>query len=90
IKIGTQLEQQHESDPQVRVLSETLAQLNLVTTDLQLAVMKTRMLPIKKVFAKLPRMVRDLSQKLNKQVRLEMHGEETELDKSVADEIGDP
>lgn len=90
IKIGTQLEQQHESDPQVRVLSETLAQLNLVTTDLQLAVMKTRMLPIKKVFAKLPRMVRDLSQKLNKQVRLEMQGEETELDKSVADEIGDP
>jgi two-component system chemotaxis sensor kinase CheA len=90
IKIGTQLEQNHESDPQVRVLSETLAQLNLVTTDLQLAVMKTRMLPIKKVFAKLPRMVRDLSQKLNKQVHLEMRGEETELDKSVADEIGDP
>jgi two-component system chemotaxis sensor kinase CheA len=52
--------------------------------------MKTRMLPIKKVFAKLPRMVRDLSQKLGKQVRLELHGEETELDKSVADEIGDP
>jgi two-component system chemotaxis sensor kinase CheA len=74
----------------VRALSETLAQLNLVTTDLQLAVMKTRMLPIKKVFAKLPRMVRDLSQKLGKQVRLELHGEETELDKSVADEIGDP
>ncbi|HET9961019.1 MAG TPA: chemotaxis protein CheA [Nitrospiraceae bacterium] len=90
IKIGTQLEQSHESDPQVRALGETLAQLNLVTTDLQLAVMKTRMLPIKKVFAKLPRMVRDLSQKLGKQVRLEMRGEETELDKSVADEIGDP
>ncbi|MFO0768205.1 MAG: hypothetical protein U0231_15770 [Nitrospiraceae bacterium] len=48
IKIGTQLEQNHESDPQVRALGETLAQLNLVTTDLQLAVMKTRMLPIKK------------------------------------------
>jgi two-component system chemotaxis sensor kinase CheA len=90
IKIGTQLEQTHEADPQVRALSETLAQLNLVTTDLQLAVMKTRMLPIKKVFAKLPRMVRDLSQKLGKQVRLELHGEETELDKSVADEMGDP
>ena len=76
--------------PRCAFLSETLAQLNLVTTDLQLAVMKTRMLPIKKVFAKLPRMVRDLSQKLNKQVHLEMRGEETELDKSVADEIGDP
>lgn len=90
IKIGTQLEQTHEGDSYVRTLGETLAQLNLVTTDLQLAVMKTRMLPIKKVFAKLPRMVRDLSQKLGKQVRLEVQGEETELDKSVADEIGDP
>src|SRR3990167_7281569 len=90
IKIGGLLEQTHESDPQVRALGETLTQLNLVTTDLQLAVMKTRMLPIKKVMAKLPRMVRDLSSKLGKQVRLETHGEETELDKSVADEIGDP
>ncbi len=90
IKIGGLLEQTHETDPQVRALSETLTQLNLVTTDLQLAVMKTRMLPIKKVMAKLPRMVRDLSSKLGKQVRLETHGEETELDKSVADEIGDP
>ncbi|MDO9117790.1 MAG: chemotaxis protein CheA [Nitrospira sp.] len=90
IKIGGILEQTHETDPQVRALSETLTQLNLVTTDLQLAVMKTRMLPIKKVMAKLPRMVRDLSSKLGKQVRLETHGEETELDKSVADEIGDP
>lgn len=90
IKIGGMLEQTHEADPQVRALGETLTQLNLVTTDLQLAVMKTRMLPIKKVMAKLPRMVRDLSQKLGKQVRLETHGEDTELDKSVADEIGDP
>jgi len=90
LKIGGVLEQTHETDPQVRALSETLTQLNLVTTDLQLAVMKTRMLPIRKVMAKLPRMVRDLSSKLGKQVRLETHGEETELDKSVADEIGDP
>jgi two-component system chemotaxis sensor kinase CheA len=90
MKIGGGLEQAHENDPHVRELGETLAQLNLVTTDLQLAVMKTRMLPIRKVLAKFPRMVRDLSQKLHKQVRLELQGEETELDKSVADEIGDP
>ncbi len=90
MKLGAALEQSHETDPKVRELSETLAQLNLVTTDLQLAVMKTRMLPIRKVLAKFPRMVRDLSQKVGKQVRLELHGEETELDKSVADEIGDP
>lgn len=90
MKIGGGLEQAYENDPLVRELGETLAQLNLVTTDLQLAVMKTRMLPIRKVLAKFPRMVRDLSQKLGKQVRLELHGEETELDKSVVDEIGDP
>ena len=90
IKIGGELEEIHENDTKVRELSETLAQLNLVTTDLQLAVMKTRMLPIRKALAKFPRMVRDLSQKIGKQVRLELHGEETELDKSVADEIGDP
>lgn len=90
MKIGTGIEQAHENDPLVRELGETLAQLNLVTTDLQLAVMKTRMLPIRKVLAKFPRMVRDLSQKLGKQIRLELQGEETELDKSVADEIGDP
>jgi two-component system chemotaxis sensor kinase CheA len=90
MKIGTGIEQAHENDPLVRELGETLAQLNLVTTDLQLAVMKTRMLPIRKVLGKFPRMVRDLSQKLGKQVRLEVQGEDTELDKSVADEIGDP
>ncbi|HKN87183.1 MAG TPA: chemotaxis protein CheA, partial [Nitrospiraceae bacterium] len=90
MKLGGGLEQAYENEPLVRGLTETLAQLNLVTTDLQLAVMKTRMLPIRKVLAKFPRMVRDLSQKLNKQVRLELHGEETELDKSVADEVGDP
>ena len=90
MKLGGGLEQSYENEPLVRGLTETSAQLNLVTTDLQLAVMKTRMLPIRKVLAKFPRMVRDLSQKLNKQVRLELHGEETELDKSVADEVGDP
>ncbi|HZS12465.1 MAG TPA: chemotaxis protein CheA [Nitrospirales bacterium] len=90
LKIGEGLEQTQENDPLVRELSETLAQLNLVTTDLQLAVMKTRMLPIRKVLGKFPRMVRDLAQKLNKRVRLELQGEDTELDKSVADEIGDP
>src|SRR5581483_9114716 len=90
LKIGEGLEQTQENDPLVRELSETLAQLNLVTTDLQLAVMKTRMLPIRKVLGKFPRMVRDLAQKLNKRVRLELQGEDTELDKSVADEICDP
>ncbi len=90
MKIGGGLERAHEGDPLGRELGETLAQLSLVSSDLQLAVMKTRMVPIKKVMARFPRMVRDLAQKLGKQVKLDIQGEETELDKSVADEIGDP
>ena len=90
MKLGFGLEEQFENDPHVRELGLTLAQLNLVTSDLQLAVMKTRMVPIRKVFAKFPRLVRDVSNKLGKQVRLELLGEDTEVDKSVADELGDP
>jgi two-component system chemotaxis sensor kinase CheA len=90
MKIGSGLERAHEGDPLGRELGETLAQLSLVSSDLQLAVMKTRMVPIKKVMARFPRMVRDLAQKLGKQVKLDIQGEDTELDKSVADEIGDP
>lgn len=90
MKIGSGLERVHEGDPLGRELGETLAQLSLVSSDLQLAVMKTRMVPIKKVMARFPRMVRDLAQKLGKQVKLDIQGEDTELDKSVADEIGDP
>ena len=90
MKIGSGLERAHEGDPLGRELGETLAQLSLVSSDLQLAVMKTRMVPIKKVMARFPRMARDLAQKLGKQVKLDIQGEDTELDKSVADEIGDP
>ena len=90
MKLGFGLEEQYENEPLVRELGMTLAQLTLVTSDLQLAVMKTRMVPIRKVFARFPRLVRDVSNKLGKQVRLELTGEETEVDKSVADELGDP
>ncbi len=90
MKLGFGLEEQDETNPLVRELGVTLAQLNVVTSDLQLAVMKTRMVPIRKVFSRFPRLVRDLSNKLGKQVRLDLVGEETEVDKSVADELGDP
>ncbi len=69
---------------------EAIAQLDLVTTDLQLAIMKMRMQPIAKVFNKFPRMVRDLARQNNKEVDLILRGEETELDKTVIEEIGDP
>lgn len=90
MKLGFGLEEQYETNPLVRELGVTLAQLNLVTSDLQLAVMKTRMIPIRKVFSRFPRLVRDLASKLGKQVRLELMGEDTEVDKSVADELSDP
>lgn len=90
MKLGNGLEEHDEINPALRELNMTLAQLNLVTSDLQLAVMKTRMVPIRKVFSRFPRLVRDLAGKLGKQVRLELVGEDTEVDKSVADELSDP
>ncbi|WP_243039322.1 chemotaxis protein CheA [Dyella sedimenti] len=72
------------------VLEQGLAQLARHTRELQESVMGIRMLPIASVFNRFPRMVRDISQKLGKQVKLEMIGEHTELDKTVLEKIGDP
>jgi two-component system chemotaxis sensor kinase CheA len=68
----------------------TAQRLNLITTELQEGVMKTRMQPIGNVWAKFPRVVRDLSGMLNKKVRIEMEGKETELDKTIVEAIKDP
>ncbi len=88
--ISSKLEIKYADDDLSSALAQVVAGLNLVTTDLQLAVMKTRMQPVKKVFSKFPRMVRDLSRELGKDMELFISGEETELDKSVIEEIGDP
>jgi two-component system chemotaxis sensor kinase CheA len=72
------------------MVGEVSNALERVTGDLQLAVMKTRMQPLEKVFGKYPRLVRDLARKLNKQITLEVSGGETEVDRSVIEEIGDP
>ena len=69
---------------------DTLEYLERVTTNLHDAVMKVRMVPIERVFNRFPRMVRDLSRDLGKETRLFMYGEETEVDRTVIDEIGDP
>ncbi|MGI6093287.1 MAG: chemotaxis protein CheA [Negativicutes bacterium] len=71
-------------------LVETIEQMDRVTTDLQAVVMKVRMVPVGQVFNRFPRMVRDLSKELNKEINLIIQGEETELDRTVIDEIGDP
>ncbi|UNC91776.1 chemotaxis protein CheA [Candidatus Contubernalis alkaliaceticus] len=64
--------------------------LNRITTDLQSAVMKLRMVPVKQVFDRFPRMIRDLSLERGKKIRFEISGEETELDRSIVNQIGDP
>ena len=71
-------------------LTETLEQMDRVTTDLQSVVMKVRMVPVSSVFNRFPRMVRDLAKELDKEINLTIEGEETELDRTVIDEIGDP
>lgn len=70
--------------------NEQIEYLERVTTNLHESVMKVRMMPIETVTNKFPRMIRDLSKKLDKQIELTMTGEETELDRTVIDEIGDP
>ena len=90
VKLSSEHAGEEDPERQMKEISEAVAQLSRVTTDLQLAVIKTRMQPIRKVLGKFPRMVRDLSRKMGKEVRLELSGEETELDKSVIEEIGDP
>ena len=70
--------------------NEQIEYLESVTTNLHESVMKVRMVPIESVVNKFPRMIRDLSKKLDKQMELHMSGEETELDRTVVDEIGDP
>lgn len=72
------------------MLSKAVSNLDLVTADLQTSVMKTRMQPIKKVFGRFPRVVRDLARSLNKEVILELHGEETDLDKNLVEALADP
>ncbi|TMX30897.1 chemotaxis protein CheA [Vibrio sp. Hep-1b-8] len=71
-------------------MSKAVANLDVVTADLQGAVMKTRMQPIKKVFGRFPRVVRDLARSLNKDITLEMRGEETDLDKNLVEALADP
>ncbi|WP_407315877.1 chemotaxis protein CheA [Pseudomonas sp. nanlin1] len=71
-------------------MSKAVSNLDVVTADLQTAVMKTRMQPIKKVFGRFPRLVRDLARQLKKEINLELMGEETDLDKNLVEALADP
>ena len=89
-EIGSVLSARYDSDSNVEALSETVTHISRITADLQDQLMKARMLPIETVFNRFPRMIRDLAQKMGKEVRLEVIGGETELDRSVIEVIGDP
>ena len=71
-------------------MAKAVSNLDVVTADLQTAVMKTRMQPIKKVFGRFPRLVRDLARQLKKEISLELVGEETDLDKNLVEALADP
>src|SRR5690554_3122197 len=81
-RLGSESEDEH--------MHKAVANLDVVTTDLQAAVMQTRMQPIKKVFGRFPRVVRDLARGLKKEINLVMHGEETDLDKNLVEALSDP
>ncbi len=79
-----------KSEEGIEDLMEAITGLSRTVSDLQDAVMKLRMQPVKRVFSKFPRIVRDLAKKLNKKVQLELEGEETEIDRSILDKIEEP
>ncbi len=89
-KNGLVSQSSSEEVSQSQAFNEQIEYLERVTTNLHESVMKVRMMPIETVTQKFPRMIRDLSKKLNKKMELYMTGEDTELDRTVIDEIGDP
>ncbi len=89
-QISNEFSLQYEGTKLARDLADTTRHIDLMTTDLHLAIMKTRMVKIGKVFNRFPRLIRDLSKEMGKQVQLVIKGEETELDKTLIDEIYDP
>jgi two-component system, chemotaxis family, sensor kinase CheA len=89
-QIRSTLEASIRNSEQVDVLSDTITHVGRITDQLQMEVMGIRMLPVSNTFSKFPRMVRDLSAKLNKKIDLTIEGENTELDRSVIEEINDP
>ncbi|NPA52956.1 MAG: chemotaxis protein CheA [Aquificae bacterium] len=86
----TNLTNGDRSEEAVEDILEAITGLSRTVSDLQDAVMKLRMQPVKRVFSKFPRIVRDLAKKLNKKVQLELEGEETEIDRSILDKIEEP
>ncbi|WP_434511457.1 chemotaxis protein CheW [Desulfitobacterium sp. AusDCA] len=90
VQIGLDLKDQYKMDALVNNLNETNVYLGRLMNDLQESVMRLRMVPIGTVFSRFPRLVRDLARKTDKEIELVLKGEDTELDKTVVEVIGDP
>ncbi|WP_293448188.1 chemotaxis protein CheA [Persephonella sp.] len=90
VKLASGLETSCESTETIEELLDSITGMSRTVSDLQDAVMKLRMQPVKKVFSKFPRIVRDLAKKLNKKVNLVLEGEDTEIDRSILDKLEDP
>lgn len=90
VKLASGLETSCESTETIEELLDSITGMSRTVSDLQDAVMKLRMQPVKKIFSKFPRIVRDLAKKLNKKVNLVLEGEDTEIDRSILDKLEDP
>lgn len=88
--VRSRLEDRYTNDPDIELFSEVGNHIGQVISELQEGMMKTRMLPIEQLFNRFPRMVRDLCQKANKEIDFVIEGKETELDRNLIEEIGDP
>jgi two-component system chemotaxis sensor kinase CheA len=84
------IEREFDDKEKVRDLIEATAQVDFITSEIQAAVMRMRMVPIKKLYQKAPRIVRDLSKEFGKKIKLVLSGEETEIDRGIIEELNDP
>lgn len=88
--VRTRLNEQYKGNSDIQLLNDIAGHLNMVITGLQEGMMKTRMLPIEHLFGRFPRMIRDLGQRSGKEIEFIIEGNETELDRSLIEEISDP
>nr|PZN72730.1 MAG: chemotaxis protein CheA [Bacillota bacterium] len=89
-QVLSRLEVEREGDELAQTMASALAQIGRLTSNLQEEIQRARMIPVENLFRKFPRMIRDIAQKFGKEINFIMRGEETELDRSVIEEIGDP
>ncbi|MBI1807129.1 MAG: chemotaxis protein CheA [Ignavibacteria bacterium] len=88
--VTQKMNEEYDDFPLAEQAIETSSQIDFITTELQMAVLKTRMIPIEKLVNRLPRLIRDVSREMSKNIELQIYGEDTEIDKFIIDELNDP